>query len=57
VFLDSPQPMPHGIGMTKKDFCCAAHRCIVVLPDPERFEENLALLVGQLTKARQYGAR
>ena len=53
VFLNPAQSMAHRVGMADKHFGGATHRCVVVLPRVERFEQHLALVVGKIAKPAQ----
>src|SRR6478752_9166702 len=56
VFLDSAQPVAHGVRVANEYLSRAAHRRIVVLPHPKRFEKHLPVLVGKIAKTVQRGA-
>ena len=56
VFLDSTQPVAHGVRVAIKYLGRAAHRRIVVLPHPKRFEKHLPVLVGKIGKTLQHSA-
>ena len=56
VFLDSAQAVTHGVRVAMKDLSRTAHRCIVVLPDPKRFEQQLPVVVGKVGKTSQCSA-
>ena len=45
--------MADGVRVANKYLSCAAHGRSVVLPHPKRFEQNLALVVGEDVKAVQ----
>src|SRR4051812_36111382 len=55
-FLDSAQPVTHGVGMTTKAFSGHAHRGVGLLPCPKGFEEGFALLVGKVGERVQRSA-
>ena len=56
VFLDSAQAVADGVRVANKYLRSTAHRRIVVLPHPKRFEKHLPLLVGKITKTVQRSA-
>ena len=53
MFLDSAQPVADGVGVADKYFSRTAHRPIIVLPHPKRFEQHLPVLVGKIAKTVQ----
>ena len=56
MFLDSAQSVADRIRVANKHLSCAAHRRIVVLPHPKRFEKRLPVLVGKVAKTVQRSA-
>src|SRR6478735_2107922 len=56
VFLDSAQPVAHGVRVTDKYLSRTAHRRIVVQPHPKRFKKHLAVRVEKIAKTVQQGA-
>src|SRR4051812_7959835 len=45
--------MANGVGVAKEYFSGSTHRYIVFLPHPERFEQDLPLVIGKVVKAVQ----
>ena len=56
TFLDPTQPVADRVRVASKHLSRTAHRRIIVLPHPKRFEQHLALLVGKAAKAIQRSA-
>ena len=56
VFLDSAQPVADGVRMADKHLSRTAHRRIVVLLHPKRFEKHLPVLVGNIAETVQCSA-
>ena len=56
MFLDSAQSVADRIRMANKHLSCAAHRRIIVLPHPKRFEKRLPVRLGKNAKTVHRGA-
>src|ERR1700754_84231 len=56
VFLDSAQAVAHGVRVASKYRSRSAHRRIVVLPHPKRFEQQPPVVVGKVAKTIQRSA-
>jgi hypothetical protein len=56
VFLDPAQPVADGVRVANEYLSRTAHRRIVVLPHPKRFEKHIPVLVGKLAKTVQRSA-
>src|ERR1700750_1341770 len=52
-FLDWAQAVAPGVRVAVKDLSRTAHRRIVVLPHPKRFEQQLPVVVGKVAKTSQ----
>ena len=50
TFLDPTQPVADRVRVAKKYLSRTAHRRIVVLPHPKRFEKHLPVVVGKVAK-------